>query len=41
MKDRNDGNISLEDFFIYIWNLNLTRMPLKQGDTLDDLAVED
>lgn len=43
MKDRNDGNISLEDFYIYIyiWNLYLTRMPLKQGDTLDDLAVED
>lgn len=41
MKDRNDGNISLEDFFFYIWNLYLTRMSLKQVDTLDDLAVED
>lgn len=24
--------------FLLIWNLYLTRMPLKQGDTLDDLA---
>lgn len=27
--------------YIYIWNLYLTRMSLKQGDTVDDLAVED
>lgn len=24
--------------FLYIWNFYLTRMPLKQGDTLDDFA---
>lgn len=23
---------------LYIWNFYLTRMPLNQGDTLDDLA---